>query len=127
MVVEVQVLSGAQTKTKTMDKNEIYKKILEIVPNLDLFLRKNNALEEYKMCLYNYNARIYNQYNKLLNQEYINYNKKSVITCSFDWANGNEYLRLNNMNPVNWRLLHHNFVHDYDLYSIYKPDKLKII
>lgn len=40
MVVEVQVLSGAQIKTKIMDRDKIYKKILELVPSLDLFLKK---------------------------------------------------------------------------------------
>ena len=127
MVVEVQVLFGARIKTKTMDKNEIYKKILEIVPNLDLFLRKNNVLEEYKMCLYNFNAHIYKQYKKLLNQDLIEASKNLVITYSFDWANGNEYLRLNNMNTVNWRTLHHDFSSNYKLYSVYKPKKIKII
>lgn len=125
MVVEVQVPSGAQTKTKTMDKDEIYKKILEIVPNLDLFLRKNNVLEEYKMCLYEYNK--YNKYNKLQSQEFIKASKNLVITYSFDWARGNSHLLLHNKNTVNWRTLHHDFSSNYKLYSVYKPKKIKII
>lgn len=127
MVVEVQVPSGAQIKTKTMDRDKIYKKILELVPSLDLFLKKNNVLEEYKICLYNYNIYVYKQYGQLHNEELINHNKKFAITYSFDWTNGNEHLILNNMNPVDWRLLHYDFIDNYKSYSIYKSDKLKII
>lgn len=103
----------------------LYRGILELVPNLNTFLIKNNILFEYILCLNDYNRS--NRSKIPFNHFNISMEPNSVITWSFDWASENNMLINNGIDPVEWRAFHADFYTNYYLYNNITFNNIRMI
>lgn len=110
-------LTGVDTK--------LYYAILKVIPNLHIFLTKNNIVLEYVLCLNYYNKG--NKGTLPFNYSFIQTDPKSVINWSFDWVLGNNMLKNNSIKAVNWGMLHTDFYINYHLYNNITFNNIRMI